>query len=52
MCYVVRGYRECILGKGLPAAADFLALAAFAVAAFVAGGLFFRYTKRGFADAL
>ena len=52
LTYVVRGYRECILGAGLPSAADFLALAAFAVAAFVAGGLFFRYTKRGFADVL
>ena len=52
LTYVVRGYRECILGGGLPSATDFLVLAAFAVTAFVAGGLFFRYTKRGFADVL
>ena len=52
LTYVVRGYRECILGGGLPSAVDMLALAGFALLAFFVGGFFFRYTKRGFADAL
>jgi hypothetical protein len=31
---------------------EFAAFAAFAVVAFVIGGLFFRHLKRGFADVL
>ena len=50
--YLVRGYRQTILGGALPEAGDVLILTAFAVSAFVLGGLFFRQTKRGFADVL
>ena len=52
LTYVVRAYRDCILGTHVPALTDFLALTAFAVTAFFAGGLFFRHSKRGFADVL
>jgi ABC-type polysaccharide/polyol phosphate export permease len=52
LVYVVRGYRESILANRLPALADLAVLAAFAVASFVAGGLFSRHPKRGFADVL
>jgi len=52
LAYVVRGYREAILGGRLPAASDFAALAGFAAASVVLGGLFFRHAKRGFADVL
>jgi len=51
LAYVVRGYRELILGHSLPVK-DLIATAAFATASFVAGGLIFRYLKRGFADVL
>jgi homopolymeric O-antigen transport system permease protein len=52
LTYAVRAYRDTLLGSRLPHASDLLILAAFAVAAFLVGGLFFRYTKRGFADVL
>ena len=52
LAYVVRAYRERILTYRLPDPNEFLAFAAFAVAAFVIGGLFFRHLKRGFADVL
>lgn len=52
LAYVVRGYRNSILSTRLPAAQDLAALAVFAAVTFVLGGLFFRYTKKGFADVL
>lgn len=52
LTYFVRGYRESILGGKIPDGSDLLALTGFALAAFFAGGLFFRQTKRGFADVL
>jgi ABC-type polysaccharide/polyol phosphate export permease len=52
LTYAVRAYRDTLLGNRLPHASDMLILAAFAVASFLIGGLFFRYTKRGFADVL
>ncbi|MBG99704.1 MAG: ABC transporter permease [Solibacterales bacterium] len=52
LTYVVRGYRECILGGELPSGEDFLVLTSFALMTFIAGGLFFRHAKRGFADVL
>ncbi len=52
LTYFVRGYRQSILGGELPAAMDFAALTGFALTAFIAGGLFFRQSKRGFADVL
>jgi len=52
LVYAVRGYRTSILSTQLPAAGDLALLAAFAVGMFVVGGLFFRHTKKGFADVL
>jgi ABC-type polysaccharide/polyol phosphate export permease len=52
LVYAVRGYRSSILSTRLPAAEDLGLLAAFAVVTFVLGGLFFRQTKKGFADVL
>ena len=52
LTYAVRAYRDTLLGNRLPHASDLLILAVFGVTSFVLGGLFFRYTKRGFADVL
>ncbi|HYM12162.1 MAG TPA: ABC transporter permease [Bryobacterales bacterium] len=52
LVYVVRGYRTAILSTRLPAASDLALLALFAAASFILGGLFFRHTKKGFADVL
>ncbi len=52
MAYVVRAYRERLLSSRPPDLAELGVLAAAAAAVFVAGGLFFRHLKRGFADVL
>ncbi len=52
MVFVVRAYRESVLGGRLPAWTDLAAITLFGVGAFLLGGLFFRYAKRGFADVL
>ncbi len=52
LVYVVRGYRDSILANQFPAWQDLAILSVFALAAFLVGGLFFRYSKRGFADVL
>ena len=52
LVYAVRGYRNSILSTRLPALQDLAMLAAFAVVSFILGGLFFRHTKKGFADVL
>ena len=52
LSYVVNGYRELILNVNLPNFRDMAIVALFAIAVFVAGGLFFRHLKRGFADVL
>ncbi len=52
MVFVVRAYRESVLGGRLPAWTDLAAITLFGVSAFLLGGLFFRYAKRGFADVL
>ena len=52
MAYFVGIYRQCVLGSGAPALADFAVAAAFSVATFVAGGFVFRRLRRGFADVL
>ena len=52
LVYAVRGYRTSILSSRLPSLQDLALLSAFALATFVAGGLFFRHTKKGFADVL
>ncbi len=52
LVYAVRGYRTSILSAHPPAARDLALLTLFAVATFILGGLFFRHTKKGFADVL
>ena len=52
LVYAVRGYRNSILSTRLPSVRDLALLTAFAVATFIIGGLFFRHTKKGFADVL
>ena len=52
MSWVVRAYRERLLSNAWPRLEETAALAAFSVAVFIAGGLFFRHLKRGFADVL
>jgi lipopolysaccharide transport system permease protein len=51
LAYVVRGYREILLGHSV-SVQDVASTAAFAMTAFIFGGLIFRYLKRGFADVL
>jgi len=52
MAYVVRGYRAMLLGTAPPSAKDLGVAIAFGAVVFVAGGLFFRHMKHGFADVL
>jgi lipopolysaccharide transport system permease protein len=52
LAFLVRAYRERLLSYRYPDPRDFLLIAAYALAAFVLGGLFFRHLKRGFADVL
>ena len=52
MSWVVRAYRERLLTPAWPHWREILVLAAYSGAVFVAGGLFFRHLKRGFADVL
>jgi ABC-type polysaccharide/polyol phosphate export permease len=50
--YVVSGYRTILLGSAMPDLVDLAIATAYGVAMFLAGGLFFRHMKRGFADVL
>jgi ABC-type polysaccharide/polyol phosphate export permease len=50
--YVVRGYRTILLGSAMPDLEDLAIATAYGLAVFLAGGLFFRHMKRGFADVL
>jgi lipopolysaccharide transport system permease protein len=52
LAYLVRAYRELLLSSQWPGLDEIGIMAAFAVATFLAGGLFFRHMKRGFADVL
>jgi lipopolysaccharide transport system permease protein len=52
MYYAVEMYRRAFFTSRLPDWRDLAALAVSGIATFVAGGLFFRYVKRGFADVL
>jgi lipopolysaccharide transport system permease protein len=52
LAFVVTAYRERLLSWRAPNVAELLLLAAYAMTAFIAGGLFFRHLKRGFADVL
>lgn len=51
LTYVVRAYRQILLGHSIPLA-DLALTSVFALAAFLCGGFVFRYMKRGFADVL
>jgi lipopolysaccharide transport system permease protein len=52
LAFVVRAYRDRLLSYRIPSLHDFAILAVYAFTAFLAGGLFFRHLKRGFADVL
>jgi lipopolysaccharide transport system permease protein len=52
LTYLARAYRDVFLSSRVPHALDLLIAAAYGLAAFVLGGLFFRHVKRGFADVL
>jgi ABC-type polysaccharide/polyol phosphate export permease len=52
LSFVVRAYRERLMTNRWPNLAELGIIAAYGTAAFVLGGLFFRYLKRGFADVL
>ena len=52
MFFAVQGYRGLLLSAARPRLEDMALLAAYAAAAFLLGGLFFRYMKKGFADVL
>lgn len=52
LSFIVRAYRERLLSTRWPNIEELAITSAYAVAVFVAGGLFFRQLKRGFADVL
>ncbi|MBL8237998.1 MAG: ABC transporter permease [Bryobacterales bacterium] len=52
MSLFVRAYRERLLATEMPPVEELLVLFAWSATAFLAGGLFFRHLKRGFADVL
>jgi lipopolysaccharide transport system permease protein len=52
LAYIVRPYREMLMGSVLPAWHDMAIAALFCGGTFLLGGMFFRYMKRGFADVL
>jgi len=52
LSYLVRAYQERLLSNRWPSLQELAILAAWSVSVFLAGGLFFRYLKRGFADVL
>jgi lipopolysaccharide transport system permease protein len=52
MAWVVRAYRERLLSASGPHWHELAILAGYSSLVFVAGGLFFRHLKRGFADVL
>ncbi len=52
MSWVVRAYRDRMFASNWPPFHEIATLAAYSIAIFVLGGLFFRHLKRGFADVL
>lgn len=52
LAFVVRAYRDRLLSYRTPNVREFAIVTAYAIGAFVVGGLFFRHLKRGFADVL
>lgn len=52
LAYIVRPYREMLMGTQLPSWHDVGIATLVCAGTFFAGGMFFRYMKRGFADVL
>jgi lipopolysaccharide transport system permease protein len=52
LLYPVRAYRGILLSSRVPDLQDLAIATAYGGVAFLIGGLFFRYMKRGFADVL
>jgi ABC-type polysaccharide/polyol phosphate export permease len=52
LAHVVTGYRDCLLRMRMPDLRLLVILAAGSLATFIAGGMFFRMTKREFVDVL
>ena len=52
LAFLVRAYRDRLLSNARPSLHELAIITAYAVTAFVLGGLFFRHLKRGFADVL
>jgi len=52
MSWVVRAYRYRLLSREWPTWQELAVLSAYSAGVFIAGGLFFRHLKRGFADVL
>ena len=52
LAYLVTGYRQRLLTAEFPAWNEMALVAVISVGVFVAGGMFFRHLKRGFADVL
>jgi lipopolysaccharide transport system permease protein len=52
MSWIVRAYRERLFLATWPTWQELGVLAAYSLTVFIAGGLFFRHLKRGFADVL
>ncbi len=52
LSYIVRAYRDRMLTHQMPDWSEFGIFAAWASAAFLAGGLVFKHLKKGFADVL
>ena len=52
MTWVVNAYRYRLLSTQWPSLRELAVLAAYSIAVFILGGLFFRHLKRGFADVL
>lgn len=52
LAYIVHVYREVLLSGRLPTLIESAIFGAYAFGAFIVGGLFFRYLKRGFVDVL
>ena len=52
LAFLVNAYRERLLSYRIPSLHELAVIAAYAITAFVIGGLFFRHLKRGFADVL
>jgi len=52
MAHIVIAYRDCLLRARVPDLRALAVVAGFSIVVFVAGGMFFRHTKREFVDVL